>query len=63
MFNEFSVKNIVILDFGGHYLYVKEVASSFTKIGAPYVLHDVAVDRALELATPGVARAAAALQT
>ena len=32
---EFLVKNMVILDSGGNYLYVKEVAASFTKIGAP----------------------------
>ena len=35
MVNEFSVKNMVILDSGGNYLYVKEVAGSFIKIGAP----------------------------
>ena len=30
-------KKMVILDSGGNYLYVKEVAAaSFTKIGAPY---------------------------
>ena len=33
---EFSVKNMVILDSGGNYLYVKEVAGSLTKIGTPY---------------------------
>ena len=33
---QFSVKNMVILDSGGNYLHVKEVANSFTKIGAPY---------------------------
>ena len=32
---EFSVIIMVILDSGGNYLYVKEVANSFTKIGAP----------------------------
>ena len=26
------------LDFGGNYLYVRESAASFTKIGAPYYL-------------------------
>ena len=33
---EFFVKNMVILDSGGNYLYVKESAASFTKIGAFY---------------------------
>ena len=36
---EFSVKNMVILDSAleaTRYLYVKESAASFTKIGAPY---------------------------
>ena len=32
---EFSVKNVVILDSGGNYLYVKKYVASFTKIGAP----------------------------
>ena len=35
---EFLVKRMVILDSGGKNLYVKGVAGSFTKIGAPYVL-------------------------
>ena len=35
MFTEFFVKK-VILDSGGNYLFVKEVAGSFAKIGAPY---------------------------
>ena len=29
---------MVILDSGGNYLYVKEVAGSFAEIGAPYNL-------------------------
>ena len=33
---DFLAENMVILDSGGNYLYVKEVADSFTKIGAPY---------------------------
>ena len=33
---ELSVKNMVMLDSRGNYLHVKEVAGSFTKIGAPY---------------------------
>ena len=32
---KFSVKKMVILDSGGNYLYVKEVAGSFTEIGTP----------------------------
>ena len=32
---EFLAKNMVILDSGGNYLFVKESAGSFTKIGAP----------------------------
>ena len=36
---EFSVKNMVILDSGGNYLYVNEYAACFTKIGAPYYTH------------------------
>ena len=38
----FLVKNIVILDSRGNTLYVKEVAGSFTKIGAPYWIGIVA---------------------
>ena len=33
---EFLVKNMVILASGGKYLYVEEVAGSFTNIGPPY---------------------------
>ena len=36
---EFLVKNMVILDSGGNYLHVKEVAGSFTKIGAPLYVY------------------------
>ena len=32
---EFLVKNVVIPYSEGNYLYVKKVAGSFTKIGAP----------------------------
>ena len=33
---EILAKRMVILDSGGNYLYVKEVAGTFRKIGAPY---------------------------
>ena len=33
---DFLVTKMVILDSGGNYLYAKESAASFTKIGAPY---------------------------
>ena len=33
---EFLVKKVVILDSGRNYLIVKEVASSFAEIGAPF---------------------------
>ena len=32
---EFLVKNMATLESGGNYLYVKEVAGSFSKIEAP----------------------------
>ena len=33
---EFLARKMAILGSGGNYLYVKESAASFTKIGAPY---------------------------
>ena len=36
MVTQFLVKNMVILDTGGKYLYVKDSEALFTKIGAPY---------------------------
>ena len=44
---EILVKNMVILDSGGNYLNVKEVAGSCTKIGAPYYIERLRDSRAI----------------